>query len=123
MAKPEAYIDKAGVQHVVFTPANDQEEKAYRSLLEMDKPICPRCKKPLNPPVQNLKFEVTNPLTQDEGMDLAMFKPICNNCGGTIELMDEFDLMPAFPTAVGILKKARENYKRMKNRGGTNGKA
>lgn len=118
---------EGGVTKSIFAVSNDDEKRAYQSLIDTDMPKCPRCYSEMKLPKENMLFEVINPLANTIGMDLATFTPICPICKGKSTLDVEVDLNPAFPTAVETLKRARANYAAMraaKNgaKGGTNGK-
>lgn len=112
--------NRGGMMVSIFRPQNEAEQKAYQSLVDSVMPVCPRCYTELKIKPEDMYFEVSNPLTQTMGMDLGVFRPRCPKCKGVLEVDGEIDLDQAFPSAVNILKHARENYARQK--GASNGK-
>ena len=113
-----------GMTKSIFKPSNEEEARAYQSLVDMVIPECPRCYTAMKLEPDDMLFEVKNPLTQTMYMDLATFTPVCPKCREKQILNDEIDLDQAFPTAVNTLKRAREKYEALRNskKGGPNGK-
>ena len=120
-------VTNDGAPKTIFNVSDDQEAAAYQSLLDSDLPTCPYCYADMKPDRDGMLFVVSNPMSQMAGFDVCTITPVCPKCHKISSLKDEFDLDPAFPTAIEVLKKARANYAALKARqanakGGTNGK-